>query len=666
MLKAENAFAVESQRITTYMHSKTHLRIKQVLEQELLKKHAQYLINNKETGFLALVEGNRVEDLARMYRLMARLDIALGIRPMADDFRVHISSVGDNMMLNQDNFTKKATTKKVVKKIVKKVIKKAVAAAPAASPDADSAAKAEGAGEDASASSAAPAAEGSSSAATEAGGEETKKVVKKIVKKIVKKVVKKAASASASGEESSAMSVSSSAPSSSSSSSHSDGDDGAGGDENGDTSQASMIYEFVDSIVALYRRYNNLYLHAFQRNSDFHTAIKTAFTEFLNRASDAKPFPVLLAVYVDEFLKSKNAQQADEAVHQRFDEIASLLSFVHEKDKFSAMSRTLLSKRLLDQSGGGSLIQEDAEKALILRLKQQFGNTFTAKMEGMFTDHATASETQEQFRQHLADNNIKLGLELDVQILTQSHWPPFDTKQIQLPAEMAYAVQQFNEYYKIYKKDRNLLWVHSYGSLVLGVRFAKKTCDVTMNTQQAIVLAQFNEGPATVRNLATAVGFDVDVLKNIVASMMQKKMPVLLIRDDTASSSSSSSEDEEAKAKGGMQQLQDTDTLEFNSAMVTAKKKFKLPAPNVITDKTINTIREEVDGERKYQLDAALVRIMKAKRVMQHLDLVTEVISQLTFFKPTGTEIKQRIEDLILREYIERDSKNRNTLKYLP
>ena len=63
-----------------------------------------------------------------------------------------------------------------------------------------------------------------------------------------------------------------------------------------------------------------------------------------------------------------------------------------------------------------------------------------------------------------------------------------------------------------------------------------------------------------------------------------------------------------------------------------------------------------VHEDRKHAIEAAIVRTMKMRKVMMHNQLVMEVISQLNSrFKPDPRIIRKRIEDLIVREYLERD-----------
>ena len=77
-------------------------------------------------------------------------------------------------------------------------------------------------------------------------------------------------------------------------------------------------------------------------------------------------------------------------------------------------------------------------------------------------------------------------------------------------------------------------------------------------------------------------------------------------------------------------------------------------------------VLEDVDKDRRFAIDAAVVRTMKSRKAMQHQQLVLEVVSQLSrMFKPDFKLIKKRIEDLIAREYLERDAANPQLFKYV-
>ena len=75
---------------------------------------------------------------------------------------------------------------------------------------------------------------------------------------------------------------------------------------------------------------------------------------------------------------------------------------------------------------------------------------------------------------------------------------------------------------------------------------------------------------------------------------------------------------------------------------------------------------EDLDKDRRYAVDAAIVRTMKSRKILQHQQLTMEVVQQLSrMFKADFKLIKKRIEDLMSRDYLERDKDNPNLLRYL-
>uniref|UniRef100_A0A914UGW7 Cullin-4 n=1 Tax=Plectus sambesii TaxID=2011161 RepID=A0A914UGW7_9BILA len=73
---------------------------------------------------------------------------------------------------------------------------------------------------------------------------------------------------------------------------------------------------------------------------------------------------------------------------------------------------------------------------------------------------------------------------------------------------------------------------------------------------------------------------------------------------------------------------------------------------------------EQVFQDRQYQIDAAIVRIMKTRKTLPHSLLISELYNQLRFpVKPA--DLKKRIESLIERDYMCRDKDDSNTYNYV-
>ncbi|CAN0141811.1 unnamed protein product [Ectocarpus sp. 13 AM-2016] len=115
------------------------------------------------------------------------------------------------------------------------------------------------------------------------------------------------------------------------------------------------------------------------------------------------------------------------------------------------------------------------------------------------------------------------------------------------------------------------------------------------------------------------------------------------------------------KREGQGGSIKATDKFAFNASFNCPLRKLRIPMASL--EESHNPKRVEED--RGIAIEAAIVRIMKARKTIGHPQLVAEVLSQLSFFRPNPKVIKARIHGLIEREYLERDASQANHYNYL-
>jgi len=105
-----------------------------------------------------------------------------------------------------------------------------------------------------------------------------------------------------------------------------------------------------------------------------------------------------------------------------------------------------------------------------------------------------------------------------------------------------------------------------------------------------------------------------------------------------------------------------------NESFTSKLYKVKIGTSTAVKENEFERIetREKVEEDRRPQIEAAIVRLMKSRKILQHNDIITEVTRQLSNrFNPSPVAIKRRIESLIEREYMERDANDRNLYRYI-
>lgn len=383
---------------------------------------------------------------------------------------------------------------------------------------------------------------------------------------------------------------------------------------------------------------------AFMKSEKFVNSMRDAFEAFINRRPN-KPAE-LIAKFVDSKLRAGNKEATEEELEKLLDRIMVLFRFIHGKDVFEAFYKKDLAKRLLV----GKSASVDAEKSMLSKLKQECGAAFTSKLEGMFKDMELSKDILVHFKQFVQHQDLPGSIDMVVSILTMGYWPTYTPVEVHLPNEMVQYQESFKRFYIGKHGGRKLQWQNTLGHCVVKADFgpsAEEKKELQVSLFQTLVLLMFNEGERfTLDDIKQATGIEDGELRRTLQSLACGKARVLA-----------------KKPKG--RDVDDGDLFFFNSDFKHKLCRIKINQIQMkeTQEENVNTT-ERVFQDRQYQIDAAIVRIMKTRKTLSHTLLVSELYNQLKFpVKPT--DLKKRIESLIERDYMERDKEIPNQYHYV-
>ncbi|KAK2631467.1 hypothetical protein EUGRSUZ_L02866 [Eucalyptus grandis] len=90
MLKAEECLKREKVMVARYLRSSSEPKLLEKVRHELLSKYASQLLEKEHSGCRALLRGDKVEDLSRIFRLFSK--IPKGLDPVANIFKQHVTA----------------------------------------------------------------------------------------------------------------------------------------------------------------------------------------------------------------------------------------------------------------------------------------------------------------------------------------------------------------------------------------------------------------------------------------------------------------------------------------------------------------------------------------------------------------------------------------------
>ncbi|KAM8839512.1 LOW QUALITY PROTEIN: cullin-3-B-like [Synchiropus picturatus] len=428
--------------------------------------------------------------------------------------------------------------------------------------------------------------------------------------------------------------------------------------------------ELIQGLLDLKTKFDTFLFGSFNNDKIFKQTIAGDFEFFLNLNSRS---PEYLSLFIDDKLKKGVKGSAEQELESIFDKSVVLFRFLQEKDVFERYYRQHLARRLLSNRS----VSDDPEKSMLLRLKTECGCQFTSKLEGMFRDMCVSVTTMDEFRQHIQSTSTSLsGVDLTVRVLTTGFWPvQLATPRCNIHSSPRHAFEVFRMFYLAKHSGRRLTLQHHMGSADLnamfyGVIVKEDGSDVGVggaqvtgnNTRKHIlqvstfhmtILMLFNNRDKwTFEEIQQETDIpERELVRALQSLACGKQTQRVLIK--------------EPRSKEVEKDHEFTVNDQFASKLHRVKI-LTVASKHGETDVELRETRHKVDDDRKHEIEAAIVRIMKSRKKMHHNVLVAEVTQQLKGrFQPSPVFIKTRIEGLIEREYMERTPEDLRVYNYV-
>jgi len=404
--------------------------------------------------------------------------------------------------------------------------------------------------------------------------------------------------------------------------------------------------QFVESMLAVHKKYKELIQDVFHGDQNFIGALDKACSSVVNHRPNPKMAcrsPEMLAKYCDSLLKKSSKGISENEIDDRLAQSITIFKYIDDKDVFQKFYARMLAKRLIHSQSQSM----DAEEAMINRLKQACGYEFTNKLHRMFTDMSVSSDLNNKFNNFLKMDNIDLGISFSIYILQAGAWPlgQNSVTPFAVPQELEKSVQMFENFYRNHFSGRKLTWLHHLCQAELKLSYLKKPYQITMQTFQMAILLLFEKTDSlTCKEVQETLQLNSEQFGKHLTSLIESK--ILLADTET--------------------QTPET-VLTLNLEYSNKRTKFRITAAvQRESPQEVEQTLSSVDEDRKLYLQAAIVRVMKSRKLMRHTALIQEVLSQSRVsFAPSISMIKKCIEALIDKQYIERAQNSTDEYSYI-
>ncbi|CEP03044.1 unnamed protein product (mitochondrion) [Plasmodiophora brassicae] len=422
----------------------------------------------------------------------------------------------------------------------------------------------------------------------------------------------------------------------------------------------------IESYISLFNEAALLSHRVFLSDPFFISAIRKGliclFSDALPHMSNVSQSPQnhhltsteILANYANVWLHKRHPLLSNQfRTHQEVESVLSVLGDLFAMSPDHDLFMTVYSKQLAERLLTSSSVSLPLETSIIDKFKLRAGARYTSRLDGMVMDINKSMALSASFKSSLshqtaAPNMNAGGVPIHVKLLTRGFWVPAmvaipDVSNLVLPSVLRNAAVEFAGFYSRVHERRVLYWKHQYGDCRVAMKCCHPAVDLTVSTLQACVLVLFNKRPfLSLPDICQELRIEEELGHRILHSLVIGRFKVLRAHVDKPFISAS-------------------DTFTPNYNLETSYTRVRLPSPYLLRESQLHPQQDNTVA-----VQAAIVRILKRAKSIQHDDLVDEVVALLQRFRVTHKAVASRIQYLVENEFIERDGKDPDMYHFIP
>ena len=403
--------------------------------------------------------------------------------------------------------------------------------------------------------------------------------------------------------------------------------------------------------IKIYEQYNKDYLKLFEsfilfkNNVDSIISIsflndekfKSLGKDYLGKAINYKPNYIAdyFSRYIDNLLTTEARTHTPAEINAKIDEFMTLFKLIEAKDAFE----NFFIKKLANRCLYNLTVLKECQTYLIEQLKNECGTFFVTKSEEMIADISNSIELSKTFNEKNSD--AASTIEMNYYVLSNYSWPIDKMIPGFINSYIETHEKSFIDFYRSKNGGKSLTWHLPYSNCEIVFKGKAKSYTIQANGVHAAILLCFTRSKMsnTSKEIAAKTQLDREVVLSFINDIVKKG--ILIYKKDTQ-------------------------TYEYNTDYEGNEDTIVLI--NLNKEETTIKEKEEVEErtieDRKYVIEAYVMKLLKPKKQMKIDELIDGVVNAVKF--PCEREfVLSRIKQLIDNRFISEDENDKQLLKYI-